>query len=89
MNQTGVITQTVDLRELAREWIAETIRKHLAPELGGSERIQRSLLVSKRRRTSRVGPSRWRWSLPFNFVTIKTMRQASPMQATTRPRAVL
>ena len=40
MNQPSVITQTVDLRELAREWIAETITKHLAPELAGGDRIK-------------------------------------------------
>ncbi len=39
MNQSSVVTQAVDLRELAREWIAETISKHLHPELGGAERI--------------------------------------------------
>jgi len=40
MNQTSVMTQPVDLRELAREWIAETITKHLAPELAGGDRIK-------------------------------------------------
>jgi hypothetical protein len=39
MNRTSVITQPVDLRELAREWIADTITKHLHPELGGADRI--------------------------------------------------
>jgi hypothetical protein len=29
-----------DPRDAAREWIAETITKHLRPELGGPERIQ-------------------------------------------------
>ena len=40
MNQTSVMTQPVDLRELAREWIAETITKHLAPELASGDRIK-------------------------------------------------
>ncbi len=38
MKQTGVITEPGDLRELAREWIAEAITKHLHPDLGGSDR---------------------------------------------------
>lgn len=29
----------IDPRQAAREWIAETITKHLHPELGGAERI--------------------------------------------------
>jgi hypothetical protein len=32
--------QPVDLRELAREWIASTLRTHLHPELGGADRIR-------------------------------------------------
>jgi hypothetical protein len=31
----------VNPREAAREWIADTITKHLHPELGGHDRIQR------------------------------------------------
>jgi len=32
-------TQPVNLREFAREWIADTITKHLHPDLGGADRI--------------------------------------------------
>ncbi len=32
---------TIDPREAAREWIAETITKHLKPELGGTDRVRR------------------------------------------------
>lgn len=39
MSTSSVAIQPVDLRELAREWIAETITKHLHPELGGAERV--------------------------------------------------
>jgi len=34
------MTLAMDPRDAAREWIAETITKHLAPELGGVERIR-------------------------------------------------
>lgn len=40
MNQSSVTTQTVDLRELAREWIASTLTTHLHPELCGADRIR-------------------------------------------------
>lgn len=31
----------IDLRQAARTWIAETIERHLRPELGGVARIRR------------------------------------------------
>jgi len=40
MNQSSVITQTVDLRDLAREWIASTLMTHLHPELSGADRVR-------------------------------------------------
>jgi hypothetical protein len=36
----SVIREPGELRELAREWIADTITKHLHPELGGADRIR-------------------------------------------------
>jgi len=36
----SVITQPVDLRELAREWIASTLTTHLHPNLRDVERIK-------------------------------------------------
>ena len=30
----------IDPRQAAREWIAETISKHLHPDLGGADRIK-------------------------------------------------
>jgi hypothetical protein len=42
MNASGVsmAIHPVDLRELAREWIAETITKHLALQLADVDRIR-------------------------------------------------
>ena len=34
------MTLAMDPRAAAREWIAETITKHLHPELGGGDRIR-------------------------------------------------
>jgi hypothetical protein len=36
----SVSSQSVNLREFAREWIAETIMKHLHPDLAGADRIR-------------------------------------------------
>ncbi len=35
------MTTTTHPREVARSWIAETITKHLKPELGGADRVRR------------------------------------------------
>jgi len=35
------MTITTHPREAARSWIAETITKHLHPELGGADRVRR------------------------------------------------
>jgi hypothetical protein len=40
MSQTSVPTETINIRETARAWLADVLRSHLHPELGGADRIR-------------------------------------------------